>query len=394
MDAKKSGLLIQSLRKEKRYTQGELAELIGVTDKAISRWETGEGFPEITLLPRLAEILGVSTDEILRGEKIKNHNMVSKTHIPRFKMFTLISSILMWFGLIFSVFLVNIIATERNAIWYGLIPVIVFNFVGLILYIIFRGLFLEKAEWNEEEKWTLYGQSRLIYSSMILSILLYIPYIFGHYFYLRENGIIINIIPFDWYLLWAIIALFISLAIILVVSVIHKAQYEKKKLNASIYMIFGAILAIDIIMSMLTNSVSVLFIKLQFYFFAGVALMIYNAVKKDLNKLWLILMPFALIGLAFSLLLATTGFNTFNQFMNALLVSIIFSVVLIISVILRNKELFNPILVWTYIAWVLTLDKLVIVTVLVSLITFGISILGNQFIKPKQKIIKEKSTQL
>jgi len=52
-------------------TQNELAEKIGVTDKAVSRWETGKGFPDVSLLPSLAEILGVSISEIVVGEKIE-----------------------------------------------------------------------------------------------------------------------------------------------------------------------------------------------------------------------------------------------------------------------------------------------------------------------------------
>ena len=70
MDLKKTGLFIGALRRERNLTQKELAEKIGVTDKAISRWETGKGFPEISILQRLAEVLQVSVTELINGEKL------------------------------------------------------------------------------------------------------------------------------------------------------------------------------------------------------------------------------------------------------------------------------------------------------------------------------------
>ena len=71
MDLKKIGMFIASSRKVKNMTQKELADGIGVTDKAVSRWETGRGFPDVSLLTSLAETLGVSISEIVMGEKIE-----------------------------------------------------------------------------------------------------------------------------------------------------------------------------------------------------------------------------------------------------------------------------------------------------------------------------------
>jgi transcriptional regulator with XRE-family HTH domain len=70
MDLFKTGLFISSMRKQKGITQKELAEKIGVTDKAVSRWETGKGLPDIPFLIPLAEIFGVSVTEIIRGERM------------------------------------------------------------------------------------------------------------------------------------------------------------------------------------------------------------------------------------------------------------------------------------------------------------------------------------
>lgn len=69
MDYKKTGKLIQKIRKEKNMTQMELAESLGVTDRAVSKWETGRGFPDVSLLEHLADTLGISVTELLDGEQ-------------------------------------------------------------------------------------------------------------------------------------------------------------------------------------------------------------------------------------------------------------------------------------------------------------------------------------
>lgn len=69
MDNKKIGLFIAELRKEKSMTQKALAEKLSVTDKAVSKWERGNGFPEITIIPAIADILEVSANELLAGQR-------------------------------------------------------------------------------------------------------------------------------------------------------------------------------------------------------------------------------------------------------------------------------------------------------------------------------------
>lgn len=60
------GSLIRSLRKQNDLTQAALAELVGVTDKAVSKWERGISYPDISLFPKLAGVLGVTSDDLLR----------------------------------------------------------------------------------------------------------------------------------------------------------------------------------------------------------------------------------------------------------------------------------------------------------------------------------------
>ena len=71
MDLQKTGEFISCLRKKHGWTQSELAEQIGVTDKAVSRWETGRGFPDVSCLTALADVLEVSVSELIRGERIE-----------------------------------------------------------------------------------------------------------------------------------------------------------------------------------------------------------------------------------------------------------------------------------------------------------------------------------
>lgn len=60
------GMMIAALRKEKGMTQLDLAEKMGVTDKAVSKWERDLSFPDVSSLPKLAEIFGVSVDELMQ----------------------------------------------------------------------------------------------------------------------------------------------------------------------------------------------------------------------------------------------------------------------------------------------------------------------------------------
>ena len=72
MDIEKISNLIKNKRKEKGLTQEELAEKINVTEKAISRWETGRGTPDISLLIPLSKTLGISVSELLNGKEDKS----------------------------------------------------------------------------------------------------------------------------------------------------------------------------------------------------------------------------------------------------------------------------------------------------------------------------------
>lgn len=68
MDAQKTGKIIGIKRKSMNMTQGELAKKLHITDKAVSKWERGLSFPDISLLIPLSEILNISLYDLLKGE--------------------------------------------------------------------------------------------------------------------------------------------------------------------------------------------------------------------------------------------------------------------------------------------------------------------------------------
>ena len=74
MDMQKIGSFLAELRKEKNLTQDELGAQIGVTNKTISRWETGNYLPPVEMLQTLGDYFGVSINEILNGERISDGN--------------------------------------------------------------------------------------------------------------------------------------------------------------------------------------------------------------------------------------------------------------------------------------------------------------------------------
>lgn len=72
MDQEKVGRIIRTFRKDKGMTQLELSELLGVTDRAVSKWERGLGCPDVSFLPKLSEILSIDIRSILEGEMEEN----------------------------------------------------------------------------------------------------------------------------------------------------------------------------------------------------------------------------------------------------------------------------------------------------------------------------------
>lgn len=88
MDNVQIGKLIAELRKKQGLTQQQLADKLNLSNKTISKWESGSGSPDISNLLTLADVLGISVDELLRGElgiteDIEEDNMLKKNMIKR-----------------------------------------------------------------------------------------------------------------------------------------------------------------------------------------------------------------------------------------------------------------------------------------------------------------------
>ena len=75
MNKQTFGTLIATMRKERGMTQLELAEKMGVTDKAVSKWERDLSFPDVNTLPKLAEIFDVTVDELMQTKKEAKENV-------------------------------------------------------------------------------------------------------------------------------------------------------------------------------------------------------------------------------------------------------------------------------------------------------------------------------
>ncbi len=84
MDNAKTGAVIRTLRTNSGLTQVALASRLGVSDKAVSKWERGYGCPDVSLLPELAQVLGVSTDTLLCGELGSNDDQGGNMRHTRF----------------------------------------------------------------------------------------------------------------------------------------------------------------------------------------------------------------------------------------------------------------------------------------------------------------------
>lgn len=116
MNQEKTGKFIASLRKEQGLTQAVLAERLGITDRAVSKWETGKCLPDAAIMPELCEILGISVNELLAGEKIAmddykeiaEKNLADSIRLENEKnqKLTKTENFIGWFGVVVSLIMI------------------------------------------------------------------------------------------------------------------------------------------------------------------------------------------------------------------------------------------------------------------------------------------------
>ncbi len=78
MDQIKIGKFIAELRKERNLTQREFAEILGLSDKTVSKWECGNGIPEVSLMPALCSALGITLNELFSGMRLSRDDYILK----------------------------------------------------------------------------------------------------------------------------------------------------------------------------------------------------------------------------------------------------------------------------------------------------------------------------
>ena len=86
MDQKKIGGFIAALRKEKKLTQKVLAQMLGISEKTVSKWECGSGLPEVVYMEPLCDILGITVNELLAGEHLHIAQLLYKLDMSRLEL--------------------------------------------------------------------------------------------------------------------------------------------------------------------------------------------------------------------------------------------------------------------------------------------------------------------
>lgn len=183
MERKTMGTFIAVLRKSKGYTQRQLAEMLGVSDKTVSHWERDESAPDISMLPIIADIFGVTCDELIRGQKNteeasdeavssakseKQLKYLLDKRFTKYKVQTIISLAVSGAGFAFSMFLYWSFA--KSPFYIGL----VFTVAAICCLVVFDILFRQSlsAEEFEEEILSPFIQKgkRMFFSALIIII--------------------------------------------------------------------------------------------------------------------------------------------------------------------------------------------------------------------------------
>lgn len=100
MNQEKVGMFIASLRKEKKMTQEELAEKLGVSGRTISKWENGRGMPDLSLFKPLCDTLGITINELFEGKRISKEELINKNDEVIMKLTEIYSYKSMRYGII------------------------------------------------------------------------------------------------------------------------------------------------------------------------------------------------------------------------------------------------------------------------------------------------------
>ena len=129
MDQLKIGKFIAECRKQKNLTQMQLAEKLGITDKAISKWERGIAMPDSSIMLEFCDILGISVNELLSGEKINMENNNQKNEQLLLEM-------------------AKELEKKNKTIWSSMCTIMIVSITALIAGILIAGLLIPEGVWQ------------------------------------------------------------------------------------------------------------------------------------------------------------------------------------------------------------------------------------------------------
>ncbi len=241
MDKKTIGSFIAILRKANGMTQQQLADRVNVSNKTVSRWERDESLPDLTLIPVLAEIFELTSDELLKGERDNNKNVSEKPfqktqiqikyildrNLTKFQVLSIISLSLVVTGLI--IMLVCGYGFYQAILGFGL--AVAFFLASIISEIIFTTYAIAAANAEEFEGNQLYSYRHSIIKYLnavifcnIIAFCLCAPFII-----FRSSTYINSILIFQDWIKVIPICLIISIIINLIVgNIITKVIYQRQ----------------------------------------------------------------------------------------------------------------------------------------------------------------------
>lgn len=183
MEQKKIGQFIAELRKEQELTQQELAERISVSNKTVSKWECGNGMPDISSIIPLCEVLNITVNELIAGERLTRENYPQKAdeNMMHFmekeekqqKKSTLVSLLIITVSVLYFLWF-TIFSCFGNSMWLcfidagGLVSMVLITFLFLLcmrLIVPFLQAFsilLNRKEFSEEQCFLSYQAVRMV----------------------------------------------------------------------------------------------------------------------------------------------------------------------------------------------------------------------------------------
>ena len=169
MDASYTGEMISKLRKEKGLTQKDLAELLNVTNKAVSKWECGKNFPDLALLQPLAEMLDTTVSDLLGVEQpITNDTIAVLSAISQQEKRSIKWSLYEFLIMVAIVSFYSVYKAYQLQIWWLLAGNVYVFFSSLFL----AGMFTKKFSSKSEFQWPKNHDAEL-YSNMRISLSLW-----------------------------------------------------------------------------------------------------------------------------------------------------------------------------------------------------------------------------